>query len=130
MKTSLAILSLLATLTPALAGVRVVDGDTLDLDGMPIRILQIDTPETFHSQCDHERQLGLAAKARLQGLIDGGVMTFRATGYDRFSRVLAYVQVDGIDVGETLLKEGYALPYRPGPKAKAARLAAWCNQIQ
>jgi len=38
----------LLTVSSAIAadGLRVVDGDTISIDGMPIRLLQIDTPET------------------------------------------------------------------------------------
>ena len=33
---------------------------------------------------------------------------------------------DGVDVSEVLLREGHALPYIPGQKAKAERLVKWC----
>ena len=34
----------------ASAAVIVIDGDTVDIDGTRIRIVQIDTPETFRSR--------------------------------------------------------------------------------
>ena len=116
----------LLTSSAATAATRVIDGDTIDLNGMPIRILKIDTPETFRSRCDNEHALGLKAKERLIELLDGAEVTYRATGYDRWGRVLAYVYADEIDVGQELLDEGLALPYLPGPKDKARRLAVWC----
>ncbi|GLR88460.1 hypothetical protein GCM10007857_51720 [Bradyrhizobium iriomotense] len=39
---------------------------------------------------------------------------------------MARVYTGEVDVGEVLLKEGHALPYVPGPEAKAKRLATWC----
>jgi len=106
--------------------IRVVDGDTIELNGMPIRIQAIDTPETWKPRCPNEYRLGLLAKQRMQQLMDGGAMTYTVTGFDRFGRILANVQAGGTDVGETLLREGHALPYVAGPVDKARRLAVWC----
>jgi endonuclease YncB( thermonuclease family) len=47
----------------------VVDGDTIWHDGVKMRLLEIDTPETYHAQCDREKQLGEKAKLRLQSLM-------------------------------------------------------------
>ena len=107
-------------------GYRVVDGDTIDFDGVPVRILGVDTPETFRSRCPNEYRLGILAKVRLQQLLDAGEVRFEATGYDRFGRVLANVFAGKVDVGAELLREGFALPYVPGPIDKARRLAIWC----
>lgn len=126
MKRLLATAMTLALLTPAIAGVYVIDGDTVDIDGTRIRILQIDTPETFRSRCETEYRLGLAAKQRLIELLDKGDVSYTPDGLDRFGRTLAHVYTGNVDVGEVLLKEGHALPYVPGPEAKAKRLARWC----
>ena len=64
---------------------------------------------------------------RLQELLDGGAVTYTAAGTDRYGRTLAHVFVDGADVGELLIKENHALRWKPGPQAKAARLAVWCG---
>jgi endonuclease YncB( thermonuclease family) len=126
MRVALATALTLAMLTPALAGVYVIDGDTVDIDGTRIRILQIDTPETFRSRCENEYQLGLKAKARLTELLASGEVSYTPDKLDRFGRTLATVYAGKVDVGEVLLKEGHALPYVPGPEAKAKRLATWC----
>jgi endonuclease YncB( thermonuclease family) len=116
----------LAMMTPAIAGVRVIDGDTVDIDGTRIRILSIDTPETFRSRCENEYRLGIKAKERLTELLHSGAISYTPDGVDRFGRTLATVYVGDTDVSKVLLKEGYALPYVPGPEAKAKRLATWC----
>ena len=126
--------SILAAL---LAAVIIIDGDTSDIvdnaSGVAnrIRIENIDTPETFRPRCERELILGLQAKQRLRELLDSGTVTFTPMGTDRFNRMLARVYIaspsgDTIDVGSILLKEGHALPWAPGPAAKAARLARWC----
>ena len=126
MKQLLATTMTLAMLTPAMAGVNVIDGDTVDIDGTRIRILSIDTPETFRSRCENELKRGLAAKQRLTELLGQGEVSYTPDGTDRYGRTLATVYVGDVDVGEVLLKEGHALPYVRGPEAKAKRLAKWC----
>jgi hypothetical protein len=55
----------------AQAATIIINGDTIDIDGVRIRIVQIDTPETF---CENELILGLRAKKRLRELLDGGTV--------------------------------------------------------
>jgi endonuclease YncB( thermonuclease family) len=118
---------LAATAVPAFAGVNIIDGDTLKIDGVTIRVVEIDTPETFRSRCEHELVLGLAAKARLRQLVDSGPVDYEPIGADRFGRTLARVFAGGVNVGQALLAEGHALLYHPGADAKLARLRAWCG---
>jgi endonuclease YncB( thermonuclease family) len=110
----------------AVGPVIIVDGDTIKVDGVKIRILEIDTPETYHSRCENELILGLKAKERLRQLVDAGQLSYAPNGLDRYGRTLAYVYVNGQSVGEVLLREQLALHYYPGPSAKAARLSHWC----
>jgi endonuclease YncB( thermonuclease family) len=117
----------MAASSTALADVNIVDGDTLKIDGVTIRIVGIDTPETYRSRCENELVLGLKAKERLRALVDRGGVTYQATGTDRYGRTLARVFAGDVNVGETLLKEGYALAYRPGYEAKIARMHVWCS---
>ena len=92
-----------------------------------IRILSIDTPETFHSRCENELVLGLRAKERLRELLDSGDIRIERDGQDRYRRTLANVFAGDVDVGETLIREGYALRYEPGGAAKLRRLQVWCG---
>ena len=120
--------ALLLLASPVSARTILIDGDTIDVDGVRIRIAAIDTPETFRPRCERERALGIAAKERLRELLDAGAVTFTPTGVDRYGRTLAHVFVNGgADVGETLIKENHAVRWKPGAVAKAARLAAWCG---
>ena len=123
---SLLVLALVLLTSPVLAAILLIDGDTIDINGIRIRIVDIDTPETFRSRCENELTLGLKAKERLRQLLDAGPVTYTATGIDRYNRVLAKVYVGNVDVGAKLVAEGYALPYQPGPEAKATRLKVWC----
>ncbi|CAN7332906.1 excalibur calcium-binding domain-containing protein [Rhizobium sp. LjRoot254] len=116
-----------ALATPALAGVNIVDGDTIKIDGQTIRIVEIDTPESYQPRCEAELVKALDAKERLRQLLDSDEVTFKPTGRDRYGRTLAKVFAGGTNVGKTLIAEGHALPYQPGAAAKLNRLQAWCG---
>ena len=88
-------LALLAS-PPAMAAIILIDGDTIDVDGTRIRIVQIDAPETFRPRCENELVLGLTAKERLRALLDSCPVTFKPTGTDRYGRTLAYVMLAGL----------------------------------
>ena len=124
---SVLVFALLATASAASATTVLIDGDTFVLDGERIRIIEIDTPETFRPRCENELILGLKAKERLRALLDSGPLTVVREGHDYWRRTLAHVYAGETDIGQTMLTEGYALPYVKGPKAKASRLAQWCK---
>lgn len=94
-------------------GVQVTDGDTLVIHGERVRIVGIDTPETWKPRCIEERTLGLQAKRRLAHLLQSGDV--RLVRYphleDRYNRTLARVFVNGQDVGDILVREGLAVRY-------------------
>lgn len=67
------LVSLAVIAGPALSAsdtVVLVDGDTLKYQRETIRLIDIDTPESFHSRCEHELALAIAAKERLRQLVD------------------------------------------------------------
>jgi len=113
--------------TTALAGVNIVDGDTITIGGQTIRIIEIDSPESYQPRCEAEEALARKATERLRQLLDTGKVTFRPAGKDRYGRTLAKVYAGKINVGAALIREGYALPYQPGANAKLKRLQAWCG---
>lgn len=80
--------------------VRVVDGDTIRVGGERIRLRGIDTPEMSELQ-------GPAAKQRLTELLRSGSIRIEPHGRDVYNRLLADVFVNGQNVADTLLAEGY-----------------------
>lgn len=100
----------------------VVDGDTLYIDGQKIRIADIDTPEIAQPACPREEELGLAATARLVELMNGGGIGVRRQGRDedRYGRKLRILVSQGRSLGDTLVAEGLAHPWR-------GRKANWCD---
>jgi micrococcal nuclease len=88
----------------------VVDGDTFWMDGVKIRIADIDTPEISQPQCGAEAALGHAAKDRLRELLNAGPFDLAQADRDedRYGRKLRIVQRDGKSLGTILVAEGLA----------------------
>jgi len=89
---------------------RVIDGDTLVLEGgRRVRLLGIDAPERGRPGAD-------AATARLRELVEGRRVRLEFAAplagrtEDRYGRLLARVLVGRADVGERLRREGHARP--------------------
>lgn len=86
------------------------DGDTFWLAGEKFRLAAIDAPE-MNGKCPAERTLALRSRDRLAALLSRGGLDVRREGHDRYGRTLARVQIDGIDVGATLVSERLARPW-------------------
>lgn len=109
--------------------IAVTDGDTFKArvqvwDGVEVvtavRILGIDTPE-IKGKCASERAAALAAKDRLARLLASGTIVLNGVTPDKFAgRVDASVTVGNVDVGSTMINEGFARPYLGGTRA------GWC----
>jgi len=85
--------------------VRVLDGDTIDLEGgIRVRLLGLDTPEKGEYLADVSRDW-------LTGMIGGrGVNLSKCDEKDRFGRTLAIVMREGININLELLAQGLAVP--------------------
>lgn len=92
----------------------VVDGDTFWLDGVTIRIADINTPETGAPACAAEAALGREATERLATLLRAGPFSLAPADRDedRYGRKLRVVMRDGVSLGDTLVAEGLAHPWR------------------
>jgi len=124
---------LFSTASFAETRVVIIDGDTVDIAGERIRILNIDSPETRGSRCERELVLGLKAKERLAALLRAGPVTIdrcESTGrcVDRYGRTLARLGTAAGDVGAILIAEGLAEPWRPGRAAAEQRVVRWCGR--
>ena len=107
--------------------VRVIDGDTIDVDidlgfnvvlsKRRVRLMGIDTPES-RTRNLIEKALGLAAKDRLIELC-GEKLQLLSQGTDKYGRVLGIPHtVDGQDICKILIDEGHACEYYGGKKTK------------
>lgn len=110
---------------------RVIDGDTVEARVRvwlghevvtKVRLRGIDAPEVAGA-CGAERERALAAKARLESLVENADVVLERVGGDKFfGRVVAeIVTARGEEAGRALLAAGLARPYGGG------RRATWCD---
>jgi endonuclease YncB( thermonuclease family) len=94
----------------------IVDGDTVWLNGVNLRLESYDTPEPHNDICGGQAEIALAhrASARLLQLLNSGPFTVDAGGQDRYGRVLATIRIAGTDVGDILIAEGLARSWPNG----------------
>lgn len=106
---------------------RVVDGDTLLLDGgEKVRLIGVDTPESVHPRKPVQR-LGKEAAAFTRGLVEGEPvrLTYDWDPADRYGRTLAYAHLrDGRVLNEVLLERGFARAYTRFPFEQSDRYRA------
>ena len=93
---------------------RVVDGDTIHLNGEKIRFTGIDTPE-LKKTCLKEGvkdSCGVTAKQILNNKIGNNDVECISEGIDRYKRTLAECFVNNESLSSYLVRSGYAFAYR------------------
>lgn len=102
----------------------VVDGDTFWINGEKVRLADINAPETAQASCAEERTLGQRAKLRLLNLLNAGPFTLEISGRptDRYGRALRVARRHGRSLGDMLVSEGLAEPWR-------GRRSDWCTML-
>ena len=108
----------------------ITDGDTVKIrvagEIEPVRLVGIECPEVRRTAkarrqadrlgltLDELLARGRAATERLRRMVQGRsvklVWPYEPGRRDRFERLLAYIEIDGIDAGELLPKESFAWP--------------------
>jgi len=120
--------------------IRVVDGDTIHLNGEKIRFSGIDTPE-LKQTCIKEgvtNPCGVTAKEMLIEKISDNKVECSSEGKDRYKRTLADCFVNGESLSTYLVRSGYAFAYRRYSKkyipdedyAKANQIGMWNMNFQ
>jgi len=114
---------------------RVVDGDTIHLNGEKIRFTGIDTPE-LKQTCIKEGVInpcGVIAKEILIKKINDNKVECISNGKDQYRRTLAECFVNGESLSSYLVRSGYGFAYRKYSKkfildedyAKANKIGMW-----
>ena len=99
---------------------RFIDGDTYELMidlGLDtyvvrkVRLLGIDTPETWRPSCEEERKRGIEATAFVTKEIGGKDIYIETTKQGKYGRYLCTVTYDeNKDLTEELIKAGFEKP--------------------
>ena len=130
-----------AVVLAATGPARVVDGDTLDIDGTSFRISGIDAPEMGQlclSPEGTEFDCGEVARRGLEQMINGQEVACSAEEVDFYRRPIAVCTLEGIDLGGAMVSQGYALAYAEysdsyvvqAEAAKAASIGIWSTTFE
>jgi endonuclease YncB( thermonuclease family) len=92
---------------------RVIDGDSLVVAGVEIRLYGIDAPE-YRQYCFRRGRpwaCGIDATRTLRALIASRPVACRGREEDRYGRTVATCAVDGRDLGAAMVAGGHAVAY-------------------
>ena len=122
------------------ASVRVIDGDTIAVDGHKpnIRLVGFNTPEIRNAKCEDEGRLGVNATNRLRELVQAGSLEMtivpcackpgtEGTRNCNYGRSCGVLKTKGQDVGEILIAEGLAVPFICGKTRCPKMPRPWCG---
>lgn len=93
----------------------VVDGDTLQIRGVRIRLHGIDAPESRQTCVDQSGRgwrCGQQAALRLQEKVGRSSVSCERRDTDRYGRIVAVCQIGELDLNRWLVSEGWAVAYR------------------
>ncbi|WP_317849283.1 thermonuclease family protein [Tateyamaria pelophila] len=95
--------------------VRVIDADRIDVAGTRVRLHAIDAPE-MDQTCDTKDGVSFAcgqwATAQVRARFEGKVADCTPRDVDKYGRIVAQCRVDGLDMGEVIVSEGWAFAFR------------------
>ena len=94
--------------------IKIIDGDTIHLNGEKIRFNGIDTPE-LKQTCNKNNEIilcGIEARKLLIEKIGKNKVQCIREGKDRYKRTLAECFVKNISLSAYLVRKGYAFAYR------------------
>ena len=119
---------------------KVVDGDTIHLNGKKIRFTGIDTPELKQTCIKEgiEKSCGVTAKQILVNKIGNNTVECISEGRDRYKRILAECFVNNESLSTYLVRSGYAFAYRKYSKkfiideeyAKVNKVGMWSMKFE
>jgi endonuclease YncB( thermonuclease family) len=121
---------------PIVGPARVIDGDSIVVAGVEIRLYGIDAPE-FRQTCmraGHPWACGITATRFLQSLLAGRELSCRPREQDRYGRTIAICFAGGADVGAVMVKAGQAVAYgayqADERDARTARRGVWASSFE
>ena len=105
----------------------VVDGDTVKLAGVRIRLTDFDAPELYSPKCPAEHARAQAAKAELERLIGQVKLELTPCAFANYGRLCAEGTIDGKPLAAHMVARGLASVYicQPG---WCPRKNNWCSR--
>ena len=138
---ALLLLSALPALADPAGSLRVIDGDTIEVAGVTIRLFGIDAPEQDQT-CTRDDgtawPCGAWVTQQVSALYDGTTVICEPRDTDRYGRTVARCLSAGQDIASTLVTAGLALAYRDyswdydlhEKRAQVAGAGLWSGDFQ
>lgn len=100
----------------------IIDGDSVVVAGIEMRLLGIDAPELFQTCGEWSAVYACGAKAKqhLLQLIGNKPITCKYNKFDKYHRALAYCYLGDTLLNLQMIKDGWAVSYYSFKKAEAA----------
>jgi endonuclease YncB( thermonuclease family) len=99
----------------------IIDGDTIEIHGTRIRLWGVDAPESSQL-CRGEDSLqyrcGAKAANELDAFIARRLVDCSPISLDQYRRTVAVCSIDGVDLGDWLVRNGLALDWPQYSKGK------------
>lgn len=114
---------------------RIVDGDSLVVAGIEVRLHGIDAPELFQRCTREGREVrcGRESARSLIAMAAGQPLTCEQRDIDRYGRTVALCRVDDVDLGRAQVLSGHAVAYgayyQDEASARAARRGLWAGEF-
>jgi len=120
--------------------IKIIDGDTIHLNGEKIRFTGIDTPE-LKQTCNKDNKAipcGIEARQLLIHKIGKSKVNCIREGKDQYKRTLAECFVNNLSLSSYLVRKGYAFAYRKYSKkfiedenyARVNNLGMWSMKFE
>ena len=120
--------------------IKIIDGDTIHLNGEKIRFTGIDTPE-LKQTCNKDNKVipcGIEARNLLVNIISNNKVKCKREGKDQYKRTLAECFVNNLSLSSYLVRKGYAFAYRKYSKkfiedenyARVNNLGMWSMKFE
>ncbi len=119
---------------------RVIDGDSLLLDGQQVRLFGIDAPE-LSQQCQTSTgssySCGRKARQYLQSIVKGNRVTCKVMNIDRYRREVSICRIGDVELNLKMLQAGWAVNFytpslrylRAEKQARQQRRGLWQGQF-
>jgi endonuclease YncB( thermonuclease family) len=99
----------------AVSSPTVIDGDTVRIAGVSIRLTDYDSPELFHPKCPAEYARAQAAKRELESIIGQVILKLVPCATSNYGRLCARGTLLTRSLSENMIAHGLAVPYICGP---------------
>lgn len=113
----------------------VIDGDTLRVAGLRIRLFGVDAPELSQNCFSNGTPMacGKMAKDVLESMIGGADLTCVGRDTDTYGRIVATCRISGVDISAALVEAGWAIAFQrysqdylpQEARARASRAGIW-----